>query len=90
MPPPLPESSEQHVTTNGALRTQQSHRCRSLWTQHARTGRTAAKQRSCVRTRMRRCAPPAAGVGSHDLVFAGVPFRQWLSPNGQWRVRPIR
>lgn len=42
-----------------------------------------------------------AGVQEHNAalpepnavnqqVYAGVPFRQWLSPNGQWRVRPIR
>lgn len=29
-------------------------------------------------------------VPSGQDVYAGVPFRQWLSPNGQWRVRPIR
>ncbi|BDA46003.1 hypothetical protein COCOBI_08-0950 [Coccomyxa sp. Obi] len=32
--------------------------------------------------------PEAAAVD--NTVYAGVPFRQWLSPNGQWRVRPIR
>ncbi|EIE24293.1 acyl-CoA N-acyltransferase [Coccomyxa subellipsoidea C-169] len=34
-------------------------------------------------------AVPEPGTAGQQ-VYAGVPFRQWLSPNGQWRVRPIR
>ncbi len=49
------------------------------------TRRAAAKARAVEEEQH------AAGVGgAHDTIYAGVPFRQWLSPNGQWRVRPIR
>ena len=32
----------------------------------------------------------ATSSGKDSGVYAGLPFKQWLSPNGQWRVRPMR
>ena len=35
------------------------------------------------------CAP-AASSERNSRAYAALPFKQWLSPNGQWRVRPMR
>lgn len=32
----------------------------------------------------------ASSASKDSKVHANLPFKQWLSPNGQWRVRPMR
>ncbi|CAK0750157.1 hypothetical protein CVIRNUC_001968 [Coccomyxa viridis] len=35
-------------------------------------------------------ASAAPGISRNNGAYAVLPFKQWLSPNGQWRVRPMR
>ena len=68
--------------------------CWSLYCTLCRQKKVSSRRQLCTHAwqgiQEEAAASAAPGISRNSGAYAGLPFKQWLSPNGQWRVRPMR
>ena len=77
-----------------ALQLYNNMTCGSLYCTLCRQRKVSSRRQLCTHAwqgiQEEAADSAAPGISRSSGAYAGLPFKQWLSPNGQWRVRPMR